>query len=62
MKPMEAWKIVSGCLSELANIRHSLYPKGQGYSQEEITAQVICFEALRRMEEESGKSIKKMES
>lgn len=52
MNPMEAWKIVSGCLSELANIRHSLYPKGQGYSQEEITAQVICFEALRRMEEE----------
>lgn len=52
MNPMEAWKIVSGCLSELANIRYSLYPKGQGYSQEEITAQVICFEALRRMEEE----------
>lgn len=52
MKPMEAWKIVSGCLSELANIRHSLYPKGRGYSQEEITAQVICFEALRRMGEE----------
>lgn len=54
MKSMEAWKIVSGCLSELANIRHALYPKGQGYSQEEITAQVICFEALRRMEEEKN--------
>lgn len=54
MNPMEAWKIVRGCLSELANIRHSLYPKGQGYSQEEITAQVICFEALRRMEEKKN--------
>lgn len=51
MKPLEAWRIVSGCMNELVNIRQSLYTKGKGYSQEEIEAQVICFEALRRMQE-----------
>lgn len=50
MKPLEAWRIVSGCLNELANIRVSIC--GKGYSQEEVKAQVMCFEALRRMEEE----------
>lgn len=52
MKPLEAWRIISGCMNELANIRRSLYPQGKGYSQEEIEAQAICFEALRKMEEE----------
>lgn len=36
----------------VTNIRASIY--GKGYSQEEVTAQVICFEAMRRMEEEHG--------
>ena len=59
MKPLEAWRIISGCMNELANIRQSVYPQGKGYSQEEIKAQVICFEALRKEEEwryESSKS------
>ena len=51
MKPLEAWKIISGCINELSNMRKSLYPQGKGYSQEEIEAQAICFEALRRMQE-----------
>ena len=53
MKPMEAWRIISGCMNELVNIRQSLYPQGKGYSQEEIEAQVMCFEALRKIQEES---------
>lgn len=53
MKPMEAWRIISGCMNELANIRQSLYPQGKGYSYEEVKAQVICFEALRKLQEES---------
>lgn len=52
MKPLEAWRIISGCMNELANIRQSLYPQGKGYSQEEVEAQVMCFEALRKMQEE----------
>ena len=53
MKPLEAWRIISGCMNELANIRQSLYPQGKGYSYEEVKAQVICFEALRKLQEES---------
>ena len=51
MKALEAWRIISGCMNELVNIRQSLYPQGKGYSKEEIEAQVICFEALRKLEE-----------
>lgn len=50
MRPLEAWHIISGCMAELASIRSSIC--GKGYSDEEVRAQVICFEALRRMEEE----------
>ena len=52
MKPLEAWRIISGCMNELFYIRQSLYPQGKGYSQEEVAAYVMCFEALRKMEEE----------
>lgn len=53
MKPLEAWRIISGCMNELANIRQSLYPQGKGYSMDEVKAQVMCFEALRKIEEVS---------
>ena len=52
MKPLEAWRIIIGCMNELVNIRKSLYPQGKGYSQEEVEAEVMCFEALRKLEEE----------
>lgn len=55
MKPLEAWRIISGCMNELENIRKSLYPQGKGYSKEEITALVMCFEALRKLEESEEK-------
>lgn len=38
---------------ELANMRNALYPQGKGYSKEEVQAEVMCYEALRRMEEEN---------
>ena len=50
MKPLEAYHVISDCMNELASIRSSIC--GKGYSQEEVTAQVVCFEALRRMEED----------
>ena len=54
MKPLEAWRIISACMNELANIRASIY--GKGYSREEITAQVMAFEALRKMQEDGKES------
>lgn len=50
MKPLEAWHIISSCMNELAGIRAAIC--GKGFSQEEVKAEVITFEALRRMEEE----------
>lgn len=58
MKPLEAWHIISGCMNELANIRASIC--GKGYSDDEVTAQIMTFEALRRMQEE-GKDGKEWE-
>ena len=52
MTPLEAWQIISDCMKELVDIRQSR--GGKGYSQEEAQAEVICFEALRRMEESEG--------
>lgn len=51
MSPLEAWKIICGCMNELAGIRAAIC--GKGFSQEEVTAEVMAFEALRRMEEEN---------
>lgn len=51
MKPLEAYAVISRCMTELHEIRKEIYPKGKAYSQQEISAQVIAFEALRRMEE-----------
>lgn len=49
MTPLDAWHIISSCMNELASIRASIC--GKRFSHKEITAEVICFEALRRMEE-----------
>ena len=56
MSPMEAYGIISRMYSELHTMRVALYPAIRPYSQEEVTAQVIVFEALRRMEEEDDKN------
>lgn len=52
MKPLEAWSIISQDLDELVRMRKMAYPNTKGYSQQEVSAQVIAFEALRRMEED----------
>ena len=52
MKPLEAWSIISQDLDELVRMRKMAYPNTKGYSQQEVSAQVITFEALRRMEED----------
>lgn len=52
MKPLEAYAVISQCIDELHNMRKTLYPTGKAYSDMELKAQVIAFEALRRMEEE----------
>ena len=54
MTPMEAYSVISRAMTELTQIRQQLYPKGQGWSGDETMAQVIAFEALRRMEEEGA--------
>lgn len=51
MTPMEAYRVLSSMHHDLAALRMMVYPGSHGYSSEEITAQVIAFEALRRMEE-----------
>lgn len=54
MTPMEAYRVLSSMHHDLASLRIMLYPGSKGYSNEEIQAQVIAFEALRRMEENEG--------
>lgn len=52
MRPLEAWSIISQCMDELVRMRQQVYPKGKAWSHQETEAQVMAFEALRRMEEE----------
>ena len=52
MTPLEAYRVISRCMTELQQMRQAIYPKGKSYSQEEVSAEVIAFEALRRMEED----------
>ena len=54
MKPLEAYGIISRDMDELIIFRKKLFPDAKGYSQEEIAAQVMAFEALRRMQEEGA--------
>ena len=53
MKPLEAYSVISRCITELHQYRKFVYPNTTAYSHEEISAQVIAFEALRRMEEDN---------
>lgn len=52
MKPLEAWGIISQCMDELIRMRQLTWNGGQHWSHLENEAQVIAFEALRRMEED----------
>lgn len=52
MSPMEAWRIISQCMQELVRCRQAMYPGSKGWCEQEAKAEVIAFEALRRMEED----------
>lgn len=58
MTGLEAWSIISADLAELyrlrdANMRHYVTGEqiGQPYSKSETEAEVICFMALKKMDE-----------
>lgn len=54
MTPFETYRIISGCMDELVRFRQLAYPQAQGWNRDETVAQVIVFEALRRMQEQGG--------
>ena len=56
MKPMEAYAVLLRIHTELTHMSQALYPKGKCFSQEELAAILIAFEALRKMEEQDEKS------
>ena len=52
MTPNEAYSVISRAMTDLTYLRQHFYPNGQWWNHEETMAQVIVFEALRRMEED----------
>ncbi len=55
MTPLEAWHIISANLNDHYKARRALYPTRKGYTEAEIEAEVICFQALKEMQERSKK-------
>lgn len=51
MKPIDAWHIISANLCELYKLRRSIHNEEHGFTDAEIEAEVICFSALKDMEE-----------
>jgi hypothetical protein len=49
MTPMDAWRIISANLTELYKLRRAETFKG--YTEAETEAEVICFMALKLLEE-----------
>ncbi len=52
MTPLEAWHIISANLSDLYKKRRDEHFKG--YVEADIQAEVICFQALKEMEERNN--------
>lgn len=55
MTPMEAWRIILANLANLYKMRRAMNPKDKGYTEAETQAEVICFQALKEMQERSEK-------
>ena len=51
MTPLEAWRIISANLTNLYKMRRAMNPKDKGYTEAETQAEVICFQALKEMQE-----------
>ena len=52
MTPMEAWKIISKCLGEYYHMRFQ--KTGFSHDNNNIRAEVICYQALKEMEERNN--------
>lgn len=52
MTPMQAWHIISANLAELAKRKKTKNFKG--YTDNDVQAEVICFKALKEMEERNN--------
>jgi hypothetical protein len=53
MTPMEAWGIISANLNDRYKTRRAMYKTSNGFTEAEIEAEVICFQALKEMQERS---------
>lgn len=53
MTPMEAWHIISANLNDHYKARRAMYPTSKCYTDAEIEAEVMCFQALKEMQERS---------
>lgn len=51
MTPLEAWNIISANLANHHKVRRAMYPNDKGYTDAEVKAEVICFQALMEMQE-----------
>lgn len=55
MTGLEAWQILSSNLDELLRLRRAIYPHmNTPYFKEELTAQVMAFNALKQMDGEEN--------
>ena len=54
MTPLEAWHIIFANLNSLYKMRRSIHPNDKGYTDAEVEAEVICFRALKEMQERSN--------
>ena len=52
MTPMEAWHIISANLARLYKMRQD--DKLNGYTDDDIEAEIICFKALQEMNQRSN--------
>lgn len=52
MTPMQAWHIISANLAELYKRKRTKNFKG--YTDDDVQAEVICFKALKEMEERNN--------
>lgn len=54
MTPLEAWHIISVNLNSLYKLRKAMSQYTKGYTDAEVEAEVICFRALKEMQERSN--------
>jgi hypothetical protein len=55
MTPMEAWHIISANLMELYKLKRTDTYKG--YTDADVTAEVICFGALKNLEKDYERGV-----